>query len=284
MKRLVIGIFLCSAILFIGFFWLQNSQAGPRPAPEADRVLNAQAGLPFQVLIPAYLPRGFERENLLIFLDETGPNGEALIQLTYPTHWGNKLVLREWIPSGAALGAPGEGTRRCVCLCVSRQQCETLGVELDIGRVRVSVRLSIPDLISAGQLQFVLDTLGPAANRQIYTKMAEVPASVSAPPPVEVATNAEGVQELTLVVTPEGYMPAHFAVQKGVPVRLIFRQLGQVGCGNELIFSWGEDQSATLILASPDDKQVLEFIPPRAGEFPFYCPHQIYRGWMTVKD
>jgi plastocyanin domain-containing protein len=86
------------------------------------------------------------------------------------------------------------------------------------------------------------------------------------------------------VVTPQGYSPVHFSIKKDVPVRLIFRQLGEVGCGNELMIEWGRGKDATLILTSPSDKQVLEFTPGQAGEFRFNCPHLIYRGVMTVVD
>jgi plastocyanin domain-containing protein len=114
--------------------------------------------------------------------------------------------------------------------------------------------------------------------------MEEIPVSYSVPPAVDIPVNADGVQELTLVVTPEGYSPVHFAVKKGVPVRLIFRQLGEVGCGDELVVQWGAGKSATLKLDSPGDKQVLEFTPGQVGEFRIHCPHEIYRGVMTVKD
>jgi plastocyanin domain-containing protein len=133
-------------------------------------------------------------------------------------------------------------------------------------------------------LQFVLDTLGPAANRQVYSSIEDVPLSFSVPPPVEVPMGEDGVQELTLVVSPQGYSPVHFAVKRDVPVRLIFRQLGYVGCGNELIFPWGKRDTTTLILASEADKRVLEFTPGEAGEFQFHCPHFIYRGVMTVTE
>jgi plastocyanin domain-containing protein len=130
----------------------------------------------------------------------------------------------------------------------------------------------------------MLDTLGPAANRQVYSSVEDVPLSFSVPPPVEVSVGTDGVQELILIVTPQGYSPVHFAVKKNVPVRLIFRQLGEVGCGNELIFQWAPRRSDTLILASAADKQILEFTPEESGEFQFNCPHLIYRGVMTVVD
>jgi hypothetical protein len=112
-------------------------------------------------------------------------------------------------------------------------------MELNVGSVQIKVEFSTPNLIYYDQMQLMLDTLGPATNRQVYSAMEDVPLSFSVPPPVEVPVGSDGVQEVTLVVTPQGYAPVHFAVKKDVLVRLIFRQLGQVGCGNELIFQWG---------------------------------------------
>jgi plastocyanin domain-containing protein len=134
------------------------------------------------------------------------------------------------------------------------------------------------------ELQSILNTLGPATNQQVYSSLDDVPVTYALPPAVDVPINAAGIQEVTLVVTPQGYSPAHFAVKSGVPVRLIFKQLGEVGCGNELLFQWGAGQSAELKLASPSDSQVLEFTPTETGDFRFNCPHLIYVGGMTVQD
>ena len=51
--------------------------------------------------------------------------------------------------------------------------------------------------------------------------------------------NADGVQEVQLVVSRSGYTPTHFAVKAGVPVRVVFRQLGYVPGGNILLLRWG---------------------------------------------
>ncbi len=271
-------------LLVLGLFFLKKGASEPMEAPEAEQVLSAQAGLPFQVLIPAYLPGIFDRNKLEIHTGESGPGGEAMIQLVYITHKGNMLTLSEWIPNDQDLDQTVENVRRCRCICRSPDQCELLGYELTSGPVHIRVELSLPNLLSQDQMQFVLDTLGPAANQQVYSSMKDVPLSFSAPPAEAVAINEDGVQEVTLVVTPQGYTPVHFAVKKDVPVRLIFRQLGEVGCGNELVFDWGSGESADLLLASPGDKQVLEFTPTVAGDFLFHCPHQIYRGVMTVEE
>jgi hypothetical protein len=219
-----------------------------------------------------------------IITDRPGPNEEEMIQLIYSTRKGYSLTLSEWIPLTRGSDKVAPHVRQCLCICQTGKQCNMVGMELNVGSVRVKVEFSTPNLLAYDQLQFVLDTLGPAANRQVYSSVEDVPLSFSMPPPVEVPIGSDGVQELTLVVTPEGYSPVHFAVKKDVPVRLIFRQLGQVGCGNELIFQWGARESATLILASPSEKQILEFTPGKSGEFRFNCPHLIYRGVMTVRD
>lgn len=275
------GAFVLCVFLVGGFFLWQRSLSAPREAPEAEKVLAAQVDMPFQVLIPAYLPEAFNRRKMEIKRDQAGPAGEAMIQLVYPTRQGITLVVKEWIPAQSNAGSNG---MHCLCICKSQTQCQMFGMEVSVGQVRVRLELSVQNVLSYEQIQLIVDTLGPAANLQVYSSMESVPLSYSVPPATEVPVNAEGIQEITLIVTPQGYSPVHFSVKKDVPVKLIFRQLGEVGCGNELIFPWGERQNATLILSSPSDKQVLEFTPEETGEFRFNCPHQIYRGLMTVTD
>jgi hypothetical protein len=103
------------------------------------------------------------------------------------------------------------------------------------------------------------------------------------PPAEEVPVNANGVQELMLVVSRSGYTPIHFAVKAGIPVRLTFRQLGYVPGGNELFVRWGQGHETYLILSSPADKKVLDFTPQEPGEYRFSCPHDWYQGVMTVR-
>lgn len=104
------------------------------------------------------------------------------------------------------------------------------------------------------------------------------------PPPEEVPVNAEGVQEVMLVVSRSGYTPVHFAVKRGIPVRLTFRQLGYVPGGNELNVRWGPQKGTYVMLASITDKKVLEFTPEEVGEYRYSCPHEWYWGVMTVRE
>jgi hypothetical protein len=282
-KGWLAAIFILSALLLAALILLKIGSSEPREAPEAEQVLQAQAGLPFQVLIPAFLPKSFKREKVQILTDQPGPSGEKMIKLVYSTRKGDTLTLSEWLPDTQVSDKAANGVR-CLCVCQTSGQCTMVGMELSVGSVQIKVEFSTPNLIFYDEMQFMLQTLGPATNQQVYSSIEEVPLSFSVPPPVEIPVGADGVQEVTLVVSAEGYSPVHFAVKKDVPVRLIFRQLGQVGCGNELILQLETRKSAKLILASEADKKVLEFTPDEAGEFRFNCPHLIYRGVMTVTD
>jgi hypothetical protein len=279
-KILLIGIFIPSTLLLAGFFWFTLNASKPHEAPEAERVLSAQVEMPFQVLIPAYLPKAFNREKMEIVTDHSGPNGEEMVKLIYATRKGDSISFSEWIP----VDQGATNARHCLCVCQTNKQCNMVGMELSVGTVRVKVEFSAPNLIFYDEMQLMLNTLGPATNGQVYSSIQEVPLSFSVPPPVEIPVSENGVQEVTLIVSPQGYSPVHFAVKKDVPVRLIFRQLGQVGCGNELSLQWGTRKSETLFLEYESDKKVLEFTPRETGEFPFNCPHLIYRGVMTVRD
>jgi len=47
------------------------------------------------------------------------------------------------------------------------------------------------------------------------------------------------------------------------------------------------DQSAAILdieKIGMEPKQVLEFTPPSAGTYQFYCSHQMYKGVMTVRQ
>ena len=155
---------------------------------------------------------------------------------------------------------------------------------IDVGPLRTMAETSDPQILSRAYLQTILSTLAPASGLLIYSSLKEVPSTYTMPPAVQVPVNSQGVQEVVLVVSSSGYTPVHFAVKRDIPVRLVFRQLGYVGCGNELFIQWGSRQQGHLLLASPTDKQVLEFTPHELGDFPFNCPHRIYEGVMTVQE
>jgi hypothetical protein len=290
-RRWIMALGVLSGLVVVLGVWLVNQGRASEPteAPEAQEVLNVQANMPFQILIPAYLPKAFERAEMAIDVNQSGPGGEPMVQLTYRTRRGESLFIREWVPVNPdkeilAASRPietkwGQGW-------FLRQGEKLIAIWVDIGPLRASIYTTDQNVLSREQLLAVAETMGPASNRQVFDFILHPPEvrAVEPPPPLEIPINAEGVQEIDLIVTPGGYSPLRFSVQKGVPVKLTFRQLGRVGCGNELNFPTGPDHTAALKLDAPTDKQVLEFTPEVAGEFQFFCAHVMYKGVMTVRE
>jgi hypothetical protein len=280
---------ITAAILLALGAWAANTYAqAPRDAPEAGKVFAVQAKMPFQILTPAYLPAEFDRAGVEIQVDQNGPGGEPMVQLVYHTPQGAALFIRQWVPVNPekeilAASRPVETKWGKGWLLTQGDSLAALWV--DIGPLRASVYSQSLDVIPEVRLLQIAETLGPSSSQQVFSFVvttAEIK-EMAPPPPVEIPVNANGVQEFTLVVTPGGYDPLRFSVKAGVPVRMTFRQLGQVGCGNELIFPANPQSPASLRLASASDKQVLEFTPQQAGEFQFFCAHRMYRGVMTVR-
>jgi hypothetical protein len=279
------------ALLIVLGAWLvtRGRASGPTEAPEAQKVLDVQANMPFQILIPAYLPRAFDRANMAIDVHQSGPGGEPMVQLTYRTRKGSTMFIREWVPVNPdkeilAASRPiqtkwGDGW-------LLRQGERLIAIWVDIGPLRASIYTTDQSVLPKEDLLAVAETMGPASNRQVFDFIVDPPEvrQVEPPPPLEIPINDQGVQEVDLIITPGGYSPLRFSVQKGVPVKLTFRQLGRVGCGNELNLNYGPGLSAGLKLADASDAKVFEFTPQQAGEFQFFCAHLMYKGIMTVRE
>jgi hypothetical protein len=252
-------------------------------------VLDLQAQMPFQILIPAYLPKVIQRENVELDVNQTGPGGEPMVQLTYRTKNGETIFIREWVPVNPdkeilASSRPvetswGQGW-------FLKQGEDLIAIWVDIGPLRASIYTTFQNILSQEELLLVADTMGPASNRQVFSFVLDPPVlrAVEPPPPVEAPINAEGIQEVDLIVTPGGYDPLRFSVKVGVPVRLTFRQMGRVGCGNELNLPTGPNDSVSLKLDDPEEKEVYEFTPQTVGEYTFFCAHVMYKGIMVVRE
>jgi hypothetical protein len=284
----LVGVGLLAAC---GIYWVSAARASQeiKEAPEAQKILDVQATLPFQILIPAYLPKQFDRENMEVAIDQIGPGGEPMVQLTYQTENGSALFVKEWLPVHPAmeiLAASRPVQTNWGPGWMLKQGEDLLVIWVDIGPLRASIYTSDLTLVDRDHILAIANNMGPASNRQVFNFVVDPPhvQEVQPPPPVDIEVNEEGIQEVSLVITPGGYTPLRFAVKKGVPVRLIFRQLGQVGCGNELNFPTADGNMASLKLRTATDKQVLEFTPIQTGEFTFFCGHNMYRGKMTVKE
>lgn len=282
------GFIILVGILALGGWWAQSRAQAPHDAPEASLVYSVQADMPFQILIPAYLPPEFDRENMEITIDQSGPGGEPMVQLAYRTAKGASLFVREWVPVNPDMEVLA--TSRPVETKWGKGWMLTQGDSLvalwvDIGPLRTSVYSSNTDILPKERILEIAETLGPSSSQQVFTFEVATPVvkEMAPPPPEEILINAQGVQEFTLVVTPGGYDPLRFSVKVGVPVKMTFRQLGQVGCGNELNFPADPQNPSSLTLASQSDEQVLEFTPKQVGDFQFFCAHRMYRGVMTVR-
>jgi hypothetical protein len=281
------GILVVLSLLITGWVWPRLQADEQREAPEAGAVLQAQAELPFQILIPAYLPGGFQRESVAIQTGLAGPQGEPMVQLVYTHPRGVTLTLSEWLVTDreATAGASqAMGVTRCACRCQDSTQCSANTWMVDDGPLRIIAETSDPLILSPDHVRVILTTLAPASGLLAYSTLAEVPPVAGLPPAEEILAGADGVQEVVLVVTPSGYNPVHFSVRKDVPVRVVFRQLGEVGCGSEIYIQWGPGEVGYLALAGPSDTRTLEFTPRETGDFLLACPHWIYQGVMTVVE
>jgi Cupredoxin-like domain len=285
---LTAGIGLVLILLLSAWAWPRVFQEQLIDAPEEEAVPSAQRDLPFQILIPAYLPRGFERENVEILNGLSGPSGQVMVQLVYSHPRGVTLTLSEWMPTvdetAGGLQTSGGNAQRCTCMCTDPTLCSTSMLMIDSGPVRIRGETSDPAILSSEHVKVILNTLAPASGLLTYTTLDDVPLSAGLPPAEEIPINDNGIQEVVLVASPGGYTPVHFSVQKGIPVRLVFRILGDVGCGNELYVQWGAQEIGFLSILNPSDNAVLEFTPEESGDFLFHCSHYIFQGVMTVVD
>jgi hypothetical protein len=285
---------LLVSLLLLGLLLAGRHLEASGRAPEADRVLRAQSRLPFQVLIPAYLPAGFDREGADVSVSggDKGQAGKASGQaarISYRNRLSGAMVfISEWVPISPTLetlvGAQPIETKWGRGQLLANEDSGFSTLWADLGGLRVAVESPRSDQVSPEIVLAIVNSLGPAANQQVSSRIAEKPVIHSAAPlpPVRARLNAQGIQEVTLVATAAGYSPARFAVSKGVPVRLTFRELGDAACAAQLIFPTTPSKTAQLVLKSVQDQKIVEFTPLEAGDFTFHCIHDIYKGVMSV--
>jgi len=286
-------VFSAALLIVVAALAAWSSACGDSPAvateaPEAKTVLAVQKKMPFQIMIPAFLPKDFDRAGMKLKIDQAGPGGEPMVELVYSTEEGKTVTVQEWVPVNPdleSLAASRPIETKWGRGWFLKQGEDLVAVWTDVGPTRVSVFTTSLDVLPAGKVLAVAETLGPASNKQVFSFDAK-PRRIKemAPPEPFKVPVKKGVQKLTLVVTPGGYSPLRFSVKQGVPVKLTFRQLGQVGCGNELIFPADPVNPSSLRLATPSDQAVLEYTPEVLGTFEFHCSHLMYKGLVTVRE
>ncbi len=281
---------LIAVIVGVALWKWAATPPAPTEPPEATRILSAQESTKnFGILIPAYLPKAFNRAGVEIAVSQGGPAGEPQVDLAYRTSRGASLFIRQWVPANPELETLS-GSRPIQTKWgkgwLLTQGKSLIAVWVDVGPLRVSLSTHNIDVLSREQLVMAANTLGLASDLQVYSFATELPVikDVTPPPPFEVPVNSQGVQEFNLTITPGGYSPMRIAVKKDIPVRLVFRAIGQVGCGNALTFPSDPANPVTLELKSETDVQVLEFSPQSPGDFRFFCPHNTFRGILTVRE
>ncbi len=288
----VIGGSVFLVLVILGTMAFISSRPGLVGAPEAEKILKAQEGLKFGILIPTYMPRGFDREKVELKVSPAGPSGEPTASLTYRNLAKKAAVFfQQWVPGNPQMetlikSKPIETQWGTGWLMVQGGEEGIATLWVTIGQLRVSVSSSNMKIVSPEQLLQIANTLGLASEDQVYTFNME-PVSikgVAPPPPFEVPLNSDGVQELNLTITPGGYSPIRFAVKKGVPVKVNFRAIGDVGCGNFLSIDLGNGSVLGLEVNKEKLMDTNVFTPEVAGEFQFNCAHYTFRGMMTVRE
>ena len=107
------------------------------------------------------------------------------------------------------------------------------------------------------------------------TPSANVAGSITAGAIVPIVN---GVQEIRLSATPNGYNIDAFTVKKGIPVRILFSADQYAGCGRQLLIpDFGINKVANVGQETP-----VEFTPDKEGTFPYRCSMNMFRGKLTV--
>lgn len=92
------------------------------------------------------------------------------------------------------------------------------------------------------------------------------------------ALTSSGYQEQMILVK-GGYTPDTVVVERGKPVRLIFRREETSACSEQIVFA---DFKKTAQL--PEGKPVaIELMPTEAGEYTFTCQMGMLRGTLVVE-
>jgi hypothetical protein len=285
----VLAVVLCGAGLVGWKAWA--TPAPPTDPPEAERVLRAQQDTGnFGILIPGYLPKGFDRSNVDVRVDQNGPAGEPAVDMVYRRGASDTVFIHQWVPVNPTMetlsGSRVIETKWGKSWLLTEGTDGLIAVWVDVGPLRVSISCPSQTTMTREQLVLAANTLGLVSDLQVYSFVTALPVikDMAPPPPYEVRVNEDGVQELNLTITPGGYAPMRFSVKKDVPVKLNFRALGQVGCGSTLIFPTQADTFSALSVGKDKMVDSVEFTPGAAGDFAFHCASNHYRGVMSVTN
>ena len=97
------------------------------------------------------------------------------------------------------------------------------------------------------------------------------PAGADAPPVVN------GVQEVSMKVESEGYIPNVITVKSGIPVRWVVDGTNARGCNGSLVIP-----SLNIYRDLVSGPNIIEFTPDKPGRLIFSCSMGMYRGYFNV--
>lgn len=94
------------------------------------------------------------------------------------------------------------------------------------------------------------------------------------------AARSDALQPVDIVVEQGVYTPARIEVPAGKPVTLRFLRKDPSPCAEKVVF----DALAINADLELNGKTVVKIPPQRAGEYPFTCQMQMYRGSLVVTE
>ncbi len=195
-----ITVILSSAVAF------KVITAAPTPteAPEAARVLKAQESMgSLGILIPGYLPKGFDRSGVDVKVDQTGPGGEPAVDMAYRTKDGGAVFLHQWVPVNPALETLNNSriieTKWGKSWLLTQGEDGLIALWVDVGPLRIGLSSPTQKFISREQIGLAPDTLGLAANSQVSSFVAELPQikDIAPPPPLRSRRMPRGYRSRT---------------------------------------------------------------------------------------
>jgi plastocyanin domain-containing protein len=87
-----------------------------------------------------------------------------------------------------------------------------------------------------------------------------------------------GVQEVGIIATDTGYLPAKIFVRRNIPVKLFVTSAS----ARKLCFMMDDFNLRKGI--SNQAVEQMSFLPTKAGQYRFYCPVQEIEGQVIVRD
>jgi len=125
-----------------------------------------------------------------------------------------------------------------------------------------------------------MSLLGSIYTLQNFVEAAQVSFSGARLPRIAgaMARDNQGVQEVRINVSSNGYSPQHVTLKKDIPARLILNTSGTGGCARAFTIPSLRLQKILPVTGT----ETLEFTPTKAGPLVFTCSMGMYSGVFNV--